>query len=258
MSAYGRGPNVSQYIANLNAIPQSGPQHQPDPLAFDEDLALFSTSDLFDFDLGNVKHDDYARHADGVANKAKAGKPTDVDYANAATYMFDPAQPMLNTNFPPQNFDPQLFQSPQSATFPQHQQHQQQVASPTSPTDGTPHGHKRSLSVSSPSGSTEDPGRHAAEEDKRRRNTAASARFRVKKKQREAALEKAAKENADRVDNLQKRVDQLETENKWLRELIVQKGGSADSSGTFTGSDAVPATIVNNQTKKGVGTDASN
>jgi TolA-binding protein len=65
--------------------------------------------------------------------------------------------------------------------------------------------------------------RMAAEEDKRRRNTAASARFRVKKKQREAALEKQAKEMTEKVSDLEKKVNQLETENKWLKGLITEK-----------------------------------
>lgn len=69
--------------------------------------------------------------------------------------------------------------------------------------------------------------RLAIEEDKRRRNTAASARFRIKKKQREQALEKAAKENAQRVDQLVERVKELEKENKWLRGLIVDKSDQA-------------------------------
>ena len=66
--------------------------------------------------------------------------------------------------------------------------------------------------------------RLAAEEDKRRRNTAASARFRVKKKQREAALEKSAKEMTDRVDALEAKVTHLEMENRWLRGLVTEKG----------------------------------
>lgn len=61
----------------------------------------------------------------------------------------------------------------------------------------------------------------AIEEDKRRRNTAASARFRIKKKQREAALEATAKELRDRVVELEKEVEALRTENGWLRGLIV-------------------------------------
>lgn len=63
----------------------------------------------------------------------------------------------------------------------------------------------------------------AAEEDKRRRNTAASARFRVKKKQREQALEKQAKEMTDKVQQLEGKVQQLEMENKWLKGLITDK-----------------------------------
>lgn len=69
----------------------------------------------------------------------------------------------------------------------------------------------------------EDASRLAAEEDKRRRNTAASARFRVKKKQREQALEKSAKEMSDKVAALESRINQLETENKWLKNLVMEK-----------------------------------
>lgn len=69
----------------------------------------------------------------------------------------------------------------------------------------------------------EEPSRVAAEEDKRRRNTAASARFRIKKKQREQALEKSAKEMTDKVTSLENKVSQLETENKWLKNLLVEK-----------------------------------
>jgi hypothetical protein len=77
--------------------------------------------------------------------------------------------------------------------------------------------------VASPHVSFEDSSRHAADEDKRRRNTAASARFRVKKKQREQALEKSAKEMVDKVTSLESKVSQLETENKWLKNLLVEK-----------------------------------
>jgi hypothetical protein len=76
--------------------------------------------------------------------------------------------------------------------------------------------------------SVEDASRLAAEEDKRRRNTAASARFRVKKKQREQALEKSAKEMSDKVAALEGRINQLETENKWLKNLIMEKNENKD------------------------------
>lgn len=62
--------------------------------------------------------------------------------------------------------------------------------------------------------------RSALEEDKRRRNTAASARFRIKKKQREAALEMAARELETRVSELKQENERLRTENDWLKRLI--------------------------------------
>lgn len=77
----------------------------------------------------------------------------------------------------------------------------------------------------------EEVSRKAAEEEKRKRNTAASARFRIKKKQREQALEKSAKEMTDKVTGLENKVSQLETENKWLKNLLVEKNeGSEDIS----------------------------
>ncbi|RIA84750.1 hypothetical protein C1645_677644, partial [Glomus cerebriforme] len=63
----------------------------------------------------------------------------------------------------------------------------------------------------------------AAEEDKRRRNTAASARFRVKKKMREQALERTAREMTAKAEMFEGRVRELEMEIKWLRSLIVEK-----------------------------------
>ncbi|KAI9505537.1 hypothetical protein BX070DRAFT_180702, partial [Coemansia spiralis] len=59
-----------------------------------------------------------------------------------------------------------------------------------------------------------------AEEDKRRRNTAASARFRVKKKMKEQALERTAREMTAKAAALEKRVQELETETRWLKSLI--------------------------------------
>ncbi|GJN87434.1 hypothetical protein Rhopal_000383-T1 [Rhodotorula paludigena] len=73
--------------------------------------------------------------------------------------------------------------------------------------------------------------RLAIEEDKRRRNTAASARFRVKKKQREQALEQTAKELQERVAVLEKEVETLRTENGWLRGLVVDKGTETGMDG---------------------------
>jgi len=91
-----------------------------------------------------------------------------------------------------------------------------------------PNGEKRKAHDPPYSSTFEDASRIAAEEDKRRRNTAASARFRVKKKQREQALEKSAKEMSDKVAALEGRINQLETENKWLKNLIMEKNENKD------------------------------
>lgn len=63
-------------------------------------------------------------------------------------------------------------------------------------------------------------------EDKRRRNTAASARFRLKKKEREAALEKKAKELENRVAELERECEGLRRENGWLKGLVVGVTGA--------------------------------
>ncbi|KAJ2796286.1 hypothetical protein H4R21_004774 [Coemansia helicoidea] len=73
-------------------------------------------------------------------------------------------------------------------------------------------------------GSTSDAGRgRAAEDDKRRRNTAASARFRVKKKLKEQALERTAREMTAKAEALERRVNELETETRWLKSLITER-----------------------------------
>ncbi len=60
-----------------------------------------------------------------------------------------------------------------------------------------------------------------AAEDKRRRNTAASARFRLKKKEREVALEKKSKELEIRLTELERECEGLRRENGWLKGLVV-------------------------------------
>lgn len=89
-------------------------------------------------------------------------------------------------------------------------------------------GPKRKHTQKTAQASAEEAARNIAEEDKRRRNTAASARFRVKKKMREQALEKTLKETNDKNDALEARVSQLELENHWLRGLIMEKNGNEE------------------------------
>jgi len=99
--------------------------------------------------------------------------------------------------------------------------------------------------------------RLAAEEDKRRRNTAASARFRVKKKQREQALEQTAKDLESKAKGLEQRIGQLETENEWLRGLVVEKrGGEREELRLrWKGEGGVEAERRVGEGRKGVGTD---
>lgn len=67
-----------------------------------------------------------------------------------------------------------------------------------------------------------------AEEDKRRRNTAASARFRIKKKMREQSMEKTVREMTEKSSGLESRVRELELEIKWLRGLLIEKGAPSE------------------------------
>ncbi|KAH7386915.1 hypothetical protein DE146DRAFT_759325 [Phaeosphaeria sp. MPI-PUGE-AT-0046c] len=62
-----------------------------------------------------------------------------------------------------------------------------------------------------------------ADEDKRKRNQAASARFRQKKKQREQQLVESSREMQDRTKRLEKENDGLKKENSFLKKLLVEK-----------------------------------
>ena len=93
-----------------------------------------------------------------------------------------------------------------------------------------------------------------AAEDKRRRNTAASARFRLKKKEREAALEGKAKELETKVTELERECEGLRRENGWLRGLVVGVTGAAQGSNTSQGLAAgspPPATIPRTKRRRG-------
>ncbi|KAJ3129555.1 hypothetical protein HK098_001031 [Nowakowskiella sp. JEL0407] len=61
------------------------------------------------------------------------------------------------------------------------------------------------------------------EKDKRQRNTAASARFRAKKKLREQAMERNAKELNVRVEELEGKLLAYEMEIKWLRNIVADR-----------------------------------
>ncbi|KAH3676145.1 hypothetical protein WICMUC_002167 [Wickerhamomyces mucosus] len=62
-----------------------------------------------------------------------------------------------------------------------------------------------------------------SEADKKQRNTAASARFRIKKKLREQEMERSLKNLTEKVQFYNQKIQQLEFENKCLKSLIIEK-----------------------------------
>ena len=50
--AHHRRVNVSEYIANLNSIPSAQDLQNAESFNLDDDLALFTNTQFFDFDLG--------------------------------------------------------------------------------------------------------------------------------------------------------------------------------------------------------------
>ncbi|KAG2192295.1 hypothetical protein INT46_009368 [Mucor plumbeus] len=92
------------------------------------------------------------------------------------------------------------------------------TASPTATTSKIP---ITSIISSSPAKVNKE--KSAVEEDKRKRNTAASARFRIKKKQREQSMEKTVREMTEKSTGLEDRVKELELEIKFLRGLLIEK-----------------------------------
>ncbi|KAJ3188704.1 hypothetical protein HDU85_004418 [Gaertneriomyces sp. JEL0708] len=63
------------------------------------------------------------------------------------------------------------------------------------------------------------------EPDKRRRNTTASARFRAKKKLREQAMERAARELTQKAEGLGDKLHVMHREVQWVRDLLIDRDG---------------------------------
>ena len=126
----------------------------------------------------------------------------------------------LQTNYPlpHQIYPPPSFTSPTTTTSYTHPPYPTHPLPTTTP---APSNADTSADLDSTAS------RLAAEEDKRRRNTAASARFRVKKKQREQALETTAKDLEAKVVGLEQRIGQLEAENEFLRDLVTGRDGGS-------------------------------
>jgi len=249
-----RGPNVSQYLRDLNAINRQETAHD-EPFNMEEDLALFTNTQFFDFETG--QNTDYQAHPVKVdLEAAQSTSPSDgmtpapsvVGDITAGNFDFmqgDFNFPDFTGTYPStpmtaafadgtQNFAALQPSAPASYQPVPQQQQAPHFAQPAAPQLSS----ERRDSETAPAAgrgsvNLEEASRHAAEEDKRRRNTAASARFRIKKKQREQALEKSAKEMSEKVSVLESKVSQLETENKWLKNLLVDKNEGNDEIVAF-------------------------
>lgn len=249
---------MSEYIANLNAIPSAQDLQASDNLNFEDDLALFTNTQFFDFDLGQDA--DLQQTFDTSATPRDHTKPV-AETVAADSFDFGNGE----FAFPEFNFDsaaPQATSYTDVLPAPAQAQHPyfpapSTVASPTAIDGQTPGTTAQKRKASSSPLETElmdEDSRAAAEEDKRRRNTAASARFRVKKKQREQALEKSAKEMSDKVAALEGRINQLETENKWLKNLVTEKNESKEDIATLWKKYSAEKESSTEARTKGVGT----
>ncbi|KAF2671298.1 hypothetical protein BT63DRAFT_212880 [Microthyrium microscopicum] len=192
---------MSDYLANLN-----NPQPTLDIGTDLDDSNLFTDTNFINFDFGDSSQ---SANLD-QSETSNTGFPswdqsTSLDFLNA-DFKFNSTNLLANTNSASSPNFGDLSSLP-----------------PSTPT--TTSAKRKSSVIEDPNLSLEERTRFAAEEDKRRRNTAASARFRVKKKQREQALEKQAKEMTDKATKLEKRVNELEMENRWLKGLITDKEG---------------------------------
>ncbi|PCH33294.1 hypothetical protein WOLCODRAFT_135037 [Wolfiporia cocos MD-104 SS10] len=136
---------------------------------------------------------------------------------------FMPPPPTPQTQSHPQQQPQQLPQ--QLPSFDNARQHAGFTTSPTQSDTSPP-------SPSSPTTNTPSPETPADPvevdqtvivEDKRRRNTAASARFRIKKKQWTLNLERTISELSSRVQELEGEAAELRRENGWLKEIVMLK-----------------------------------
>lgn len=97
------------------------------------------------------------------------------------------------------------------------------AAGPSSPSTMNP----RSRGQSKEADGDEDDG---FAEEKRRRNTEASARFRAKKKLHRQNLEQTVAGLSERADELERQAADLRRENGWLKEIVLLKGGQVEFS----------------------------
>ncbi|CAK7222703.1 hypothetical protein SBRCBS47491_004949 [Sporothrix bragantina] len=248
-----RGPNISQFLRELHENPtlvENDPAFSMD----DTDLSMFTNTEFFDLETGqNTDFQPQHQHAPKPASESNTASSavsplsedamttiadfSHIDFMTTGDFNFpdfgatysSPTIPSYQDNLgalhqPIQPGPPSVYSAASSVSHARPHHNSYTTASQTPPRIAAAEKRKADVLAPPPRAMNfEDQTRAAAEEDKRRRNTAASARFRIKKKQREQALEKSAKEMNDKVHALDTRIQQLETENKWLKSIVLEK-----------------------------------
>ncbi|OJD18392.1 hypothetical protein AJ78_01572 [Emergomyces pasteurianus Ep9510] len=267
MSGYNgrRAPNFSQYLNELNTIPSPYDQAQQAQDLFDVDaeLALFTNAEFLDFDpIGNLPVDIPVKFESGegtdISNKNTPTAPlsegdnikyidmlNDFNLPNYTSTFPSPILPMQAPVYPlpqqqapnrngsplaPSGLERLVSPQPTSALSPTHPS-----PSPSTPSVNQATTRRKQDAMTPGSQSMDEAARLAQEEDKRRRNTAASARFRIKKKEREKNMERTVKDVTAKNAALEARINQLEMENRWLKNLITEKNGGAIADGDIAG-----------------------
>lgn len=201
------------YISTLN--------QDPSPEVFSEDyvaheLNIWATAPLYFEDTPLSTH----LHLPSDSDSDNVKSPASVHAKIPDEYLYPFLPLVFNHDLP--------FVSP--LTEHDASSHKHIVSRPSdSPSTGKEADSKPKSALKKRKSSTDETEKVAHDDDKRRRNTMASARFRQRKKLREAALEQKAKEMTAKVESLEKKVDTLEKEAKWLRSLLVEKDGSLPS-----------------------------
>ena len=228
MSTYrGRtGPNFSEYLNNLNSLasPYDQENFSPEEFELNQDLAMFTNTDFTHFDIPSLPEDGSFRFDLNESKNNPATKYEDILPTSDTVHNY-PAPP-LETSAAEST---QYYSSYNTPIQPAPAQGFSNVdnlgSTSTAPSATLGQVSRRKAESVDTNINGDDKSRVAAEEDKRRRNTAASARFRIKKKQREQALEETVKSVQDKNAKLEARLNQLEMENKWLKDLITEKNG---------------------------------
>lgn len=261
-----RGPDVSHLVSTLNTAPQPYDQgFQPaDDINLDQELELFTNTTFVDFDnLGQISETDLGYGVDGAGISTSPS----FRYQDLLPEGTTSPQDAGGANIP--YFQPYASPDPPPPTLSKHDKAVENSSSidrplilpdlPPQLTSTKPQA-DADTTKSPAENSIEQQSRLAAEEDKRRRNTAASARFRVKKKQREQALEKTVRDVNDKNRGLEARIRHLEVENRWLKNLLTEKNGKqtedelVDAYQTFRRDSEDRETAERSKQKQGIGT----